>query len=277
MRIKKRVAFIIPYFGNFQWYHNFFLHTCKYNLDFDFIFITDNPLEVESLSENIIIKKMTFIEVRNLVAQKLKLDISLNYPYKICDFRPAYGIIFSDILKSYDFWGHIDEDVILGNLKKFITQKVLEKNDIITLRHDYLVGCCTLYKNERKINLLFKKSKDYRKVFLNPYNLGFDETNFHFIEFAEGAHYSEVKSEYESMTHLVKRMSEKNYIKSFFEFCMIEDLPGRIKWHKGKVIYKNKYEAALYHMIQLKKVFTPKRYLKKIPDTFYISRNKLYY
>ena len=114
-------------------------------------------------------------------------------------------------------------------------------------------------------------------MFLNPYNLGFDETNFHFIEFAEGAHYSEVKSEYESMTHLVKRMSEKNYIKSFFEFCMIEDLPGRIKWHKGKVIYKNKYEAALYHMIQLKKVFTPKRYLKKIPDTFYISRNKLYY
>ena len=274
---KKRVAFIIPYFGRFRWYLNFFLHTCKYNPDFDFIFITDNGLPVKPLSKNILVIKKTFGEVRDLVKKKLQLDISLDYPYKICDFRPAYGVIFNDILKPYDFWGYVDEDVILGNLKKFITQKMLAEYDVITLRHDYLVGCLTIYKNSRKINLLFTKSRDYKKVFSYPYNLGFDETNFHFIEFHEGAHYSQVISEYESMTHLVKRMNEDNYIKPYFNFSMLEDLPGRIKWQKGKVIYKNEYEAALYHLIQLKKIYTPTRPIKKIPDTFYISRNKLYW
>jgi len=195
----------------------------------------------------------------------------------MCDFRPAYGVIFHDILKAYHFWGYVDEDVILGNLKRFITPTVLQNYDVITLRHDYLVGCLTLYKNIKKVNLLFTKSKDYQRVFSYRYNLGFDETNFHFLEFADGLHYSQVESDYESMTHVVKRMAEAGYIKPYFQFSMLEDLPGRIKWHKGKVIYKNEFEAALYHMIQLKKIYTPRYVTKKIPDTFYISSNKLYF
>ncbi|MBY0481821.1 MAG: hypothetical protein K2Q21_10720, partial [Chitinophagaceae bacterium] len=198
-------------------------------------------------------------------------------PYKICDFRPAYGVIFNEFLKPYDFWGHIDEDIILGRLKRFITTKDLGKYDIITMRHDYLVGCLTLYKNTPKINRLYTKNRDYKLVFSCPDNLGFDETNFHFLEFADGWHYSQVKSEYESMTHLVKRMVEQKYIKAHFNFCMLEDLPGRIKWQNGKVIFKNKYEASLYHMIQLKKIYSPKQEIKKIPNTFYISTKKLYF
>jgi len=276
-RVKKKVGFIIPYFGSFKWYVKFFLHTCKYNLDFDFIFITDLDFATKDLGKNIIVIKKSFEEVRQLVAKKLKVPVNLEYPYKICDFRPAFGVIFREFLKSYDFWGHIDEDVILGRLKRFITPKVLEEYDVITLRHDYLVGCFTLYRNIPKINRLYTKNRDYKRVFSHPYNLGFDETNFHFSEFADGWHYSAVQSDYESMTHLVKRMEEQKYIKVYFNFCMLEDLPGRIKWHKGKVIFKNKYEASLYHMIQLKKIFTPARTFKKISDTFYISRKTLYF
>ena len=74
-RVKKKVGFIIPYFGSFKWYVKFFLHTCKYNLDFDFIFITDLDFATKDLGKNIIVIKKSFEEVRQLVAKKLKVPV----------------------------------------------------------------------------------------------------------------------------------------------------------------------------------------------------------
>ncbi len=276
-RKRNRVTFVIPYFGAFPWYFKFFFHTCSYNPGFDFILITDHEPQEKNLSKNIIIIKKTFEEVVSTIKKKLKLDIGIDRPYKLCDFRPAFGIIFDDILKGYDFWGHTDPDVILGRLKGFITNKMIDKYDVITMRHDYLVGCMTLYKNAEKVNLLFTQGKDYKKIFAEPGYYGFDETNFHFQEFAEGTHYSQINSEMESMTHVVKKMSEQGYIQSYFMYHMIEDLPGKMKWVKGKLIFNNQFEAALYHMIQLKKIYAPRKPIERIPDSFHISPTRLYF
>src|SRR5258707_9826714 len=49
---------------------------------------------------------------------------------KIGDYRPAFGLIYEDILSGYDFWGHTDTDCVYGRLDHFLTSNLLENCDI---------------------------------------------------------------------------------------------------------------------------------------------------
>lgn len=270
------IAIVSPYFGKLPWYFEYFIHSCKFNSSVHFYLFIDDASYNRSPPKNVFLIYSSLSGLKILIEKQLKMKVGLEQPYKLCDFRPAYGIIFKEVLKGYDFWGYADIDVIFGNIRKFITKEMLQNYDVISMRHDYLLGCFSIFRNNHKINNLFKLSKDYKKIFADPKHYCFDETNFCFEQFLSGTHYSEIKSEVESMTHLVKRMQEKNYIKAYFDFHVIEGLPGRLKWNKGELIYKGKFEAVLYHLIKLKAVYNPSKITKKRPATFYISTNKLY-
>lgn len=220
---------------------------------------------------------MSLKEFNILASNSLGFDINISNPYKVCDFKPTYGVLFKKYLKPYDFWGHIDLDIIWGDIRTFITNEILKKNELICVRHDFLTGYFLLFKNTRKMNLLFYKSKDYKKVFLSDRHFCFDETNFQFASFSENLPLEKIKSEIESMMHVVRKMQNKNEIKAYFDFMVIEGLPGRIKWSNGKVFYKNKFEALLYHMILFKRVFKPKRIVEKIPNEIRISPTRIYH
>ena len=43
-----------------------------------------------------------------------------------------YGLLFSDDLNGYDFWGWLDPDIMIGNIRKFINDGVLNKYDILS-------------------------------------------------------------------------------------------------------------------------------------------------
>lgn len=72
---------------------------------------------------------MSFEKLKELVQSHFDFQISLEAPYKLCDFKPAYGDIFKDYAEKYDFWGHCDFDMIFGNLRKFFNEDKLEKYD----------------------------------------------------------------------------------------------------------------------------------------------------
>lgn len=65
------------------------------------------------------------------------MPVAIPNSYKLCDFKPTYGLIFSEYIAKYDFWGMGDIDVIYGNIRDFITEDVLNNNDIITVKHDF--------------------------------------------------------------------------------------------------------------------------------------------
>lgn len=274
--MNKSIALIILYFGKIPWYFDYFMHSCRYNLRVHFIIITDDDSYDQKAPDNIFIIHKTFEEVKNIISEKLQMDVAFDDPYKLCDFKPAYGFIFSDLVKGYDFWGYGDIDIIFGNIRSFITDDILNEYDVISLRHDFLIGNFSLFRNIEKVNKLFTHSRDYKKVFTSPMHHCFDETNFHFEEFTEGRHYSEVNSEIESMTHVVKRLHEEKYLKAYFDYHVIEGVPGRIKWHNGIMTYKNKFEVIFYHLIIFKKINRPPKPLKKMPNIFWISPTRIY-
>ena len=50
---------------------------------------------------------------------------------------------------EYDFWGYCDIDLIFGNIRKFITDDILDKYDKILSR-----GHFTLFRNKDSINTI---------------------------------------------------------------------------------------------------------------------------
>jgi hypothetical protein len=273
----KSIALVSCYIGKLPWYCNYFLHSCRYNPSINFFIITDDHTSLKALSPNVKIFQKSLSELSELATRKLGFQVDIPYGYKLCDFKPAYAMIFSDLINDYDYWEHCDIDIIFGDIREFITDTLLEDHDLISVRPDLLTGCFLLYKNTDMINALFKHSKDYQKVFASDKHYCFDETNFTHDAFSEGKHYKEIVSEIESTMHLVKKMEAENYLKPYFDLHIIEGLPGRLKWKDGKMFYRDKYEILLYHMIYFKNRYKPKTELISVPNSFTISPTKIYH
>lgn len=272
---KFSIAVVIPYFGALPWYFAYFVHSCKKNADINFIFFTDDNSCAREMPGNILLINTTLAKIKALIERKLQMAIALESSYKICDFRPAFGIAFAELLSGYDFWGMGDIDVIFGNIRKFITDEVLENYDVISVRHDFLVGYFTLFRNCRLINELYQHSNDHIKVFTSPEHFCFDESNFAYLKMDDITTFEDVQCEIDSMTHVVKRLQKQNIIRAYFDVHAIEGLPGKLKWENGTLIYRHEYEVILYHMIQFKEIYKP-RNTKRVPDVFRISPTRIY-
>lgn len=170
--MKKKVKIIITYFGKFPETMDTFLYSCKNNPEFEWLIFTDDT--IENPPANVKIITSTLAVIRTLIEKKLNMKIALKAPYKLCDFRPTFGIIFEEYLMGCDFWGYGDIDLVYGNLSQFITDELLGKYDKI-----YPCGHLSLIKNEQKYNLAYLKetpdSLDYRTVFSNDKSFIFDE------------------------------------------------------------------------------------------------------
>jgi hypothetical protein len=169
----KSIAVVIPFFGKKPSYFDVWKYSALKNPCVDFIFFTD----IDEITEekNIKVYKTTFNDFANLFRSKFDFEISLNAPYKLCDFRPAYAYVLSDYLKDYDFWGHADVDLVFGDVKSFITEDMLNSYDKI-LEH----GHFCLYRNCESINSMFMngfgyKDYDYKKCLSTPDAMYFDE------------------------------------------------------------------------------------------------------
>jgi hypothetical protein len=220
---------------------------------------------------------MTSINFIASASNKFNFDVNIDHPYKLCDFKPAYGFLFPEIIRNYDFWGQSDLDIICGDIRKFITKDMLDYYDFISLRHDYTTGCFALYRNNDKMNKFFMRSKDYKTVFSKSEHFCFDECNFVWDELTTGKSIFELDTQIESFTHLIKAAEMSGEIKAHFDFILMEGKTGRVVFDHGKIIYKNKFEAILYHLFWLKKVYKPEKVPLPIPDKYYISPTRIYH
>ena len=93
-----------------------------------------------------------------------------------------------------------------------------------------------------------------------------------------GLHYSQIPTEVESMTHIVRRLQEENRLRAYFEFQIVEGFAGNMLWDKGTLIYRKEYEAMLYHLVRFKRKYSEPVDLQRIiPDKFRIGKKKIYY
>lgn len=97
---------------------------------------------------------------------------------KLWDYRCAFGELFAEEIKGYDYWGHTDFDVVYGNIYHFMPDDLIKDFDIITDEKNYIGGHWTLYKNDPKINSLFRSFHGWGAIMLDSKPSGWVEKEF---------------------------------------------------------------------------------------------------
>ena len=166
---------ISTYYGPFPSYFSVWLNSCRQNPSVDFFVFTDNSTDGYVIPPNVNLISLPFQEIRGLFQRLFDFSISLERPYKLCDYKPAYGEALQDWISEYDYWGHCDIDLIWGNIRHFITDELLEQFDRISNQ-----GHCSIYRNDPRVNSLYRTLDphgcyDWREVYTNDRNYAFDE------------------------------------------------------------------------------------------------------
>lgn len=170
----KSIALIAYYGGKLPIYIHPWLATCAANPTIDFLLIVDDECNID-LPANVKKYHITLDALKQRIQKLYDFPIQLPRAYKVCDFRPAFGEIFEDILAGYDYWGHCDIDMLFGNLRNFLTEKILCSHDRI-----FTVGPLSLYKNTSAVNSYYRtlcseNFLNYRDVFSSEKHYCYDE------------------------------------------------------------------------------------------------------
>ncbi|ANQ86417.1 hypothetical protein dqs_3396 [Azoarcus olearius] len=289
-----RICFLIPYYGALPPYLDLFLQSCRKNEDYLFCFVTDLALPAD-LPPNVRLMKLSLRELSRLILAKTGVEPDIRAPYKLCDFKPAYGLIFEDHIRTFSHWGHLDIDLILGNISEFITSELLQAYDIISARKEWISGAFTVYRNTAEICHLFQHSPDWSTVLSDHRNFIFDEASRLprsdplgvYQRLAKGQSIATLETEVVSFTHVVKHRQQCNGLRAFFSTFAKESIAKSMLLHyspngvavqfPGKSDFKPGSEWLFYHFIteKQKPYFRYPRW-KKIPEEYWIDEYGFY-
>lgn len=110
--------------------------------------------------ENVRVSYCSFDDIKRKIASLFDFTIELSAPYKLCDYKPTYGHAFEKELKEYDFWGYCDIDLIFGDIRNFITDKILDKFDMIGFQ-----GHSTIFRNSKEVNSRYMLACEKKYIF----------------------------------------------------------------------------------------------------------------
>jgi hypothetical protein len=145
------IALIMPYYGKYPNYFYLWLKSASFNNTIDFYIVTDIKDNID-YPNNVHVIDISFNDLKKKIQNLFDFAIKLDIPYKLCDYEPAYGLIFYEVFREYDFWGHCNLDVIWGDLRNFLKDEVLNSNEKI-----YPYAHLSIYKNNDFNRNAFKK------------------------------------------------------------------------------------------------------------------------
>lgn len=169
----KDLVLITCYIGKLPSYFNMFLSSCSWNKNIDFLIVTDNLIDIVHIPSNIRVVNMSFTDIQSLISCRIGDKAKLSRGYKLCDYKPTYGVLFNEYIKGYKYWGHCDIDLIWGDLECLVLP-LLRKNFDRYFRYGHL----TIYRNDDILLNNFKKKYsglNYKVVFSTNINCAFDE------------------------------------------------------------------------------------------------------
>ncbi|MEN7549599.1 DUF6625 family protein [Rapidithrix thailandica] len=275
-----KILKIIPYYGQWPSFMHLYLESCKANPQLDIVFVTDLP-PFDNSPSNVSYFPLSLKKLKKRIEALFNLDVSNYPPYKLCDFRPAYGLIFSNLIQGYDFWGYGDNDLIYGDLSLFLKEELLRCHDILAFKKGHLQGPFTLYKNTEINNNLFKEGGHYRTVFGTSEYVSFDE-------FGKNVFYTKIKS-LQDITSLPENNISVIALKQHLEGNLSVYTQQHVKenlsesdvivYDKGRVYdYYTQEDYLFYHWVLEKRAlwFDYPEWFKQRPEKFYITVTGFY-
>lgn len=100
--------------------------------------------------------------------------VNINHALDLTRLKPTYGLCFANHLEGYDFWGHVDLDMIYGDLRQFLVHDILEQYPRV-----YCRGHLSLFKNTPEVNRYFMLdapgAPEFKRILANEDRTQFDE------------------------------------------------------------------------------------------------------
>jgi hypothetical protein len=250
-----RIALFIVYVGPLPDYFRYFSESFARNIDIDVdVYLFNDRLSQVDISGKLKMIPLTLDQFNELASQKLEIPININWGYKLAELRPAFGIIFEDYLKTYDFWGYCDLDIILGKISHFITEDILATYDVITASEIQLVGHFTLFRNNDTVINLFRQTEDYIKIFTDNNNYyNFDESCGRFYGRPLSLEELKIKDQLASIYDIVMNFKEKYNLKVYMNAMCREEPPFDLVYQDGVFFDSITQKEFLYfHFVKAK-------------------------
>jgi hypothetical protein len=153
----------------------FFFKSCAANPSLNFLILTDATDEDLNDISNVTNVQFNLADFNALATEKLGIQIALLNGFKVCDLRPAYGVIFQEYIIGHEYWGFRDFDIILGDTEPFLRNVYQDEIDVFSTKQEWNSGSFSMYKNYQRVNSLFSQTNHWKHIFTNMDYFGFDE------------------------------------------------------------------------------------------------------
>lgn len=170
---KHRIALVVCYFGRLPNYFHLVMRSAEANASIDWFIYGDTPPDC-TFPANVQFMPMTMPELQRIMEDACGTPVRIDRPIDMTRLKPTYGLCFSEQLAGYDFWGHVDLDMIYGDLRKFLPTDLLNEYPRV-----YVRGHLSLYRNTEEVNRYFMLqapgAPNYRDILANRDRTQFDE------------------------------------------------------------------------------------------------------
>ena len=236
------IRLITVWSGTLPTYLPLFFGTAAHNPTIEFLFVADSP-QPYSLPANVRWIQRSMADSLSTMGDRLGCDLSNVTPFKLCDLKPAFGVALADLLDGCDFWGHVDCDLILGDLRAFATDQRLAGYDVLSFKgRGFVHGPLTLWRNREDINRLYQRA-DWRQVFETEDYLGFDETGKRWYAARRPTPVAErrARGEVACITDVVYVAAEEGTVRIYDGDHIVETKPRAqkldlaLRWERGRL------------------------------------------
>lgn len=229
---RARALVIIPYFGSFGPWFPLYLHSLTLQHTLDLLLITDSP--APPLPDRVRRLHMDIRQVRDLAQAKLGTSVNLSRVRKLCDLKPAYGLVFEDFTAEYEYWAFGDEDVLYGDLDRLLGPYLDGRADIIIPSKTMTIGHLTLVRNAPGTNRLALEDTAYAGILASDQHWAYDEAG---------------RGDSGSFTKAVKRAQARGEVTVQWGFPMRGGVPwpGRSYVYDGRGIRDDDGNEVVYY------------------------------
>lgn len=251
------IGIVIPYFGPWPKWMDFFLISCEANPTIDWFLFGDHP-PAQTLPPNVKFQAVSWSDYKQRISEKLGIQFSAENPYKLCDLKPAFGRIHDDTLANYDFVGFGDVDVIYGDIRHFYTPKLLHRHKLISTHYYGVSGHLCLIRNEAAWIDAFKRVPGWQSVFEDTQSHVFDEWAFSKVFLRGGGQPKPLRwlrNQYNKFHRLAYFKEQHVTPVGYYIEPREQQLPAeRYRWASGKLFsaYPDKTEYIYLHFMNWK-------------------------
>ncbi|HEY5892234.1 MAG TPA: DUF6625 family protein [Chthoniobacterales bacterium] len=255
-----KIALFTAWFGGWKGWINLHLETCARNPGVTWFFLHDQPSLPANRPPNVRFVRTSLADIALRYERLTGRPIRLAVPYKACDLKPLFGPLFPELLAGYSWWGYCDNDLLCGDIGRFVTAGDLSHYDVITSHVCTIIGQFTIFRGLDLPRRLFFEIPDIETLLADPEYRGIDELLIDKVACAREA------GEGLRVSRRMLQVWERLYEPSWEEWASklesgrrgspveVRFLTGACEWRDGRIFHAaSGTETMFFHFLEWKR------------------------